>query len=188
MTNFFIIYAEISKNILDEYQWLIGIVFTAGLSLLIYFKILRINNFLAYSQKYQENLRRFAFMEKIKLYKDEIVYIDTEKELEDEESLNLPIIYNLLSEIGLLYRKGLIDRDLAYKHFGNIVYSVYTKKRDIINRVQIHTKTDNIEFLFKAFGRKGIWGDRIIKIKNFVFKKKFGLSWRTFLVQKNAAK
>ena len=170
--DFISLYVSISEQILNNYQWLVGILFTAGLSLLVYFKILRINNFLLYSQKYQENLKAFLFLERIHYKDGELVYKDSGKKVEEIDALDLPVLYNLLSEVGLLYRKGLIDRDLTYKHFGNVVYSLYTQHRDVVNHIQKHTKTDNIEFLFKAFSRRGVRDDRMWKLRKFFFRRK----------------
>lgn len=174
MTDFIQTLTSIAQYVLTYYQWLVGIMFTAGLSLLVYFKLLRINNFLAYSQKYQENLKSFTLLEKISYSKskDEMVYKDSGNELSDKDAIQIPIIFNLLSEVGLLYRKGLIDKDLTYKHFGNVVYSLYTKHRDFVSHVQNYTKTDNIEFLFKAFSKRGVWGDRKWRLRSFFFGKK----------------
>lgn len=169
--DFLLLYASISEQILRDYQWLVGILFTAGLSLLVYFKILRINNFLTYSQKYQENLNAFAFLEKVQFKGEDLYYKDSGKEIGDEESLNVVILFNIISEVGLLYRKGLIDRSLTYRHFGNVVYTLYTKHRGMVNHIQSHTKTDNISFLFKAFKRKGEHGDKIWKMKRLLFGK-----------------
>ncbi|MDO8565838.1 MAG: hypothetical protein Q7S04_01460 [Candidatus Moranbacteria bacterium] len=170
--DFISIYVSVSKQILNDYQWLVGIFFTAGLSLLVYFRLLRINNFLAYSQKYHENLKSFLFLEKINYKNGEMVYRDSGEDVEEQDALNLTVLYNLLSEVGLLYRRGLINRDLVYQHFGNVVYSLYTQHRDIISHIQSHTKTDNIEFLFEAFSKRGVRCDRMKKLRNFFFGRK----------------
>lgn len=159
-------YSLMAGIILNDYQWLIAILFTAGLSLLIYFKILRINNFLSYSEKYQNNMKRGLLFEDLEFKDGGMFYKGTDTELEAEKEIDLIIWFNLISEVGLLFRKGLIDRDLTYKHFGNNVYELYTTHKSYVDFIENRMRTNNISFLFKEFRKKGARQDRIQKIRN----------------------
>lgn len=159
----------IVENILNNYQWLVGIFLTAGLSFLIYFRILRINNFLAYSKKFHESMRSYLFLEKIEYRNGNLFYKNNGKEVENGEAVDMAVWFNLISEIGLLLRRGLIDEDLAYNHFGNNVFALYTRYRSIVDFIENKTHSDNINFLFRRFSEIGVRNKRKEKIRRFLY-------------------
>lgn len=158
------------SDFLQTYQWFLGILLTAGLSTLLYFYLLRINNFLNYSEKFQINMRSYLLLDKIECGTDSLVYKDSKKIVEKEDLVDLALWFNLISDVGLLLKRGLIDEKLAFNRFGNNVFGLYSKHGKIITLLEDQTESRNIEFLFRRFrklgrrfGRKQLYRERIAR-------------------------
>mgnify|MGYP001607218861 CR=1 FL=1 len=98
-------------------------------------------------------MNRYFILEKIKYRDGNLFFKNSGKEVDDEEAFDLAKWFNLISEVGLLFRRGLIDKDLTYRHFGNNVFSLYTKHRPIIDFIESRTCTNNIDYLFRSFSK-----------------------------------
>lgn len=167
-------------DLVENYNAFLGIFVAGGFSYLIYCQGVRMKNFFLMSEKYETRcFDTVMLLQRITLRQDKIqygespfIFKESGQRLSPQQTLRIVILFNLFMQMGILYRKGIIDRGLVFFHFSNTLQKIFEDPdaRGIMDFLERHIQEKAISYLYKKFAQRR---ERAKKIYNFhrFFKK-----------------
>ncbi|SRR6266481_626884 len=160
---------EFLYNLISQGQTILGILVTAGLTYLLYMRLLRVNNFFDLSKQYTVKMGVMPLINKISIKDNKYYNRDTQQLVSEGEVVAISDLFNFFIHLGILYRMGLVDRKLTSLHFGNILKHL-EKRRDLVDFVEKDFQRKNISYLIGKMRQRGKISSRFYLIKDRIKK------------------
>ncbi len=142
------------NNLLTTYGALIGVLITAGFTLLFYNASLRDKNFYMVIDKYETRcISSVSIIAKLEVKDEKIINMKNGLELyeNEEESAKVANLYNLFSQISMLWDRKKINKKMTYHFFSNILENIYEKRQPVIDVLEKNLQYKNVSNLYKKF-------------------------------------
>ncbi len=160
------------SDLISQNQTIIGIFVASGLGYLTYMYLLRINNFFEFVKEFHKNdlgmqlIRETSIKNGEKFYKK-----DNSKKLTPEHDNLVADAISCLVQLAVMYRLGLINKDLVLFHFEANLRALNTSGREVIEFYE-NGKIAEISTLTKSVQKRWEWKRKTYKLRK-IFGSKF---------------
>ena len=155
---------------------LVGVLITAGLTYIIYNSAIKSKNVFRILEKYEkQNIKTISLLPSIAVNtntniktgerEQELVYKNTKQEISEDDYFKISLFMNMLTEIGILYKKGLINRRLTLIYLSNFIQQIVENARDIVDFSEGFVQDKRILYLYEKVMANRKRGKQFFRIK-----------------------